>query len=100
MATGLRPIAVEGQRFRWRFDQRLVIIPEGRSGPQLIVEWGWRDWFEPEGAGPEPQILTPRFVAKAVRFALGEGWKPEVNGPPTRLGFQNKKFFVVKEGSA
>jgi hypothetical protein len=35
MAAGHRPIVVEGRRFRWRFDARLVVVPEGRSGPVL-----------------------------------------------------------------
>jgi hypothetical protein len=92
MAEGLRPIAVDGRRFRWRFDERLVIIPAGRSGPQLYVEWGWRDWLEPEGPGPDPQAVTPRFVAGAIRFALANGWQPEVNGPPFSLWFENDAF--------
>ncbi len=68
MAERLRPIAVDGYRFRWRFDGRLVVIPEGRSGPQLYVEWGWRDWLEPEGIGSSPSIVTPQFVADAAWF--------------------------------
>ena len=74
MAEGLRAIAVDGRRFRWRFDQRLVVIPSDRSGPQLRVDWGWRDWLEPEGPASEPWIVTPRFVAEAIRFALSHGW--------------------------
>ena len=75
----------------------VVVIPADRSGPQLRVRWGWRDfWLEPpHGAGPEPQVVTPRFVAAAIRFALAHGWEPDVNGPPFLLDFNNDKFLVA-----
>ena len=92
MAEQLRRITVEGRQFRWRFDRRLVVIPEDRSGPQLHVDWGWRDWLEPEGSGPEPHVVAPRFVAEAIRFALKNGWHPEMNGPSHWLTFQEGCF--------
>jgi hypothetical protein len=94
MATRLRPIVVEGRRYRWRFDERLVVIPEGRSGLQLRVEWSWVDWLEPDGPGPEPRVVTPRFVAAAIRFALGYGWDPDRNGPPLLLSYESDNFQV------
>jgi hypothetical protein len=95
MADELRPITVGGVRFRWRFDGRLVVTPAGRSGPPLYVEWGWRDWLEPEGPGAEPVVVTPRFVAAAVRFATTLGWPSPSGGPPVRLTFQNGTFLAV-----
>ena len=62
MAERLRPIAVDGYRFRWRFDGRLVVIPEG---PQLYVEWGWRDWLEP--------VIHLDFVFSGILAVLGTG---------------------------
>jgi hypothetical protein len=97
MAAGLRPITVEGRRFRWRFDERLVIVPEGRSGPVVFVEWGWHDWLEPEGPGPEPRIVTPRFVAEAIAFALANGWQPEGDGD-TLLKYNRSGFRVWRKG--
>jgi hypothetical protein len=99
MADGLRPITVDGRRFRWRFDGLLVVIPAGRSGPQLRVDWGWRDWVEPQGQGPSPSVVTPRFVAEAIRFALTNGWQPAVSGPPLRLAFEGGSFQMAS-GSA
>lgn len=96
MAAGLRPIVVEGRRFRWRFDERLVVVPRDRSGPALFVEWGWRDGLEPEGPGPEPRIVTPRFVAAAIAFALANGWPPERAGAPLRLEYDGRDFRVSK----
>ncbi len=95
MTQRLRPIVVDGQRFRWRFDGRLVVIPEGRSGPQLRVEWGWGDWLEPEDPGAEPEIVTPRFVADAIRTALDLGWQVEKSGPPLHLDVRGGRFRVV-----
>jgi hypothetical protein len=97
MAKNMRSIIVEDRQFRWRFDERLVVIPANRSGPQLCVDWGWRDWLEPDGPGPEPHVVTPRFVAEAIRFALAQGWQPEANGVPLQLGFKNGRFLVVNE---
>ncbi len=90
MVHGLRPIAVDGYQFRWRFDGRVVVIPEGRSGPQLRVEWGWRDWLEPEGAGASPEVVTPQFVAAAIRFALAHTWTDD--GRNVTLGFEDGCF--------
>ena len=40
MAGGMRRIVVDGRRFRWRFDDVLVVIPADRSGPQLYCRLG------------------------------------------------------------
>lgn len=95
MAERLRRIMVDGQPFRWRFDSVLVVIPARRSGPQLYVDWGWRDWLEPGGSGQEPSVVTPRFVAAAIRFALAQGWQPTVSGSPWRIGFERDSFRVL-----
>jgi hypothetical protein len=91
MAEGLRPITVDGTRYRWRFDGRLVVIPADRGGPQLYVDWGWRDWLEREGPGAEPLWVTPRFVAEAIRFAREHGW-PSSDGRPFRVWYQDGTF--------
>ena len=43
----------------------------------------------------EPRIVTPRFVAAAIHFALAQGWQPEVNGPPRRLAFEDGCFLLL-----
>jgi hypothetical protein len=95
MAEGMRRIVVDGQPFRWRFDDVLVVIPGGRGGPQLYVDWGWRDWLGPDGPGAEPLVVTPRFVAEAVRFAAAHGWPSPTGGSPLRLGFQAGRFTLA-----
>ena len=95
MAEGMRRIVVDGQPFRWRFDDVLVVIPGDRSAPQLYVDWGWRDWLEADGPGAEPLVVTPRFVAEAVRFAVAHGWPSATDGSPLRLGFQAGSFTLA-----
>lgn len=95
MAEGMRRIVVDGQPFRWRFDDVLVVIPGDRSGPQLYVDWGWRDWLEPGGPGAEPLLVGPRFVAEAVRFAVAQGWPSATGGSPLRLGFEAGSFALA-----
>jgi hypothetical protein len=92
MAEGMRPITVDGQAFRWRFDDYVVVIPADKSSPQLIVEWGWKDWLEPGGPGNEPVVVTPKLVAAAIRFAITNGWAPEKSGPPFKLGYVAGSF--------
>jgi hypothetical protein len=92
MAEQLRRIVVDGVPYRWRFDDVLVVVPGDRSGPQLYVDWDWRDCLEPDGPGSEPHVVTPRFVAEAVRFATAQGWPSAVGGPPLRLGFVDGVF--------
>ena len=99
MAEGLRRIVVDGVPYRWRFDGRLVVIPADRSGPQLYVEWGWRDWLEPGGRGAEPYVVTPGFVAEAIRFGVAHGWLAVGGGRPLRLGFQGGRFALAPEGA-
>ena len=92
MGAGFRKIVVQGRVFRWRFEDRLVIIPDGESGPPLYVRWGWRDWVESVGPGNEPLIVTPRFVAAAIRFGLEHGWGPDRDKSPVELGFSGDTF--------
>jgi hypothetical protein len=92
MAAPLRRIVVDGVPYRWRFDDVLVVIPGDRSGPQLYVEWGWKDWLEPEGPGSPPNVVTPRFVAEAIRFAVARGWPSLIEGKPLNLAYRNGVF--------
>lgn len=88
MAEGMRRIVVDGQPFRWRFDGVLVIIPGDRSAPQLYVDWGWRDWLESNAPKNKPLVITPRFVADAIKFATAQGWPATSGGRPLRLRFE------------
>lgn len=94
---GLRQITVRGTCYRWRFNPhngKVVVIPIDRSGPQLNVSWGWQDWLEPEGPGPEPNTVTPAFVADAIQFALDNGWTGERLGTSIVLRYEEGHFQV------
>jgi hypothetical protein len=95
MRAGFRKIIVQGQGFRWRFDGCLVVIPAAQSGPPLYVEWGWRDWLEPEGVGNAPLNVTPRFVASAIRFALRHGWGSQGSKSPVELRYDDGSFRLL-----
>ena len=95
MAKALRRIVVDGVPYRWRFDDVLVVVPGDRSSPQLYVDWGWGDWLEPDGPGAEPLVVSPRFVAEAVRFAVARGWPSATGGRPLRLGLQGGSFTLA-----
>ncbi len=73
--------------------------PASASGPPLYVDWGWRDWLEPDEPAAKPLIVTPRFVAEAVRFALARGWQPVAGGGPLRLGFESGDFSLATDSA-
>ncbi len=94
MAKRLRRIVVDERLYRWRFDDVLVVIPGDRSGPQLYVDWGWREHLEADGPASPPQVVTPRFVAAAIRFAAIHGWPSAEDDGSMRLGFEEGSFIL------
>ena len=39
---GYRGITVANRRFKWRFDERVVVVPDGLSGRQVLeIDFGW-----------------------------------------------------------
>jgi hypothetical protein len=88
---GFRKIIVDGARFHWRFDGALVVVPEGRSSPTLLVEWGPAEWLESATAECEPItaalgfVVTPGFVSEAIRSAFTLGWTPDTNRQSLKL---------------
>jgi hypothetical protein len=97
---GYRAITVGTRRFRWRFDERVIVVPESLSGRQVLeVDFGWFDsWLYANNRAnmpPEftPQIATPAFVASAIAFALGNGWSTDVRGGRFLLKYNRDKGF-------
>lgn len=94
---GLRPITVGGQRFRWRFDGIVLILPDGTTGRRpLHLDFGWTDpylvsWQSlPEN---EPQTVTPAFVAAAIEYALTHGWDTAAHGGRFLLRYNKEVGF-------
>src|SRR5687768_4078103 len=94
-------MSVAGRRFRWRFEGHIVVAPDGLSGRQVLdVDFGWSDpWIHmndrtdhPPAASP--RIVTPAFVAAAIEFALGNGWKTETRGGRFRVTHSAERGFA------
>jgi hypothetical protein len=71
-----RTINVDGRRFHWHFttgreadhrDPQLVAQLAAGGSILVVVEDSW-------------PIVTPSFVAAAIREAFGSGWRPESPG--------------------
>jgi len=73
---------------------------DSRNGQRLLVDWGWVDHLEPEyssSSQADPQIVTPRFVAQAIRYAVESGWMPDSKGRSLKLNYDEGHFAVVDE---
>ena len=97
---GYRSITVANRRFKWRFADRVIVVPEGLSGRQVLeVDFGWFDhWLyanDRAAMPPEfsPKVATPAFVASAIEFALGNGWSTDVRGGRFLLKYTTDKGF-------
>ena len=97
---GYRRIVVADRSFKWRFSDRVVVVPEGLSGRQVLeVDFGWFDtWLhvkDPARAPPpfSPKVASPAFVASAIEFALQNGWNTDVRGGRFKLKYSAEKGF-------
>ena len=84
---GYRRIVVGGRRFKWRFADRIVVVPDGLAGRQVLdMDFGWFDsWLytiapTKTPTAFSPRMVTPAFVASAIKFALQNGWNTDVRG--------------------
>jgi hypothetical protein len=84
---GYRAIVVAGRSFKWRFIERIVVVPDGLAGRQVLeVDFGWFDEWLYRKHDPDtppayfPRVVTPSFVAAAIAFALDHGWGSGVRG--------------------
>ena len=101
-AKGWRNLTLENQQFRWRFIPKsensiLKIQSSSSSGKQAIFtlhEWRdvWITFGQSEILLNEPKVITPKFAAQAVIFALQNGWKPGENGSSVYFEFMDGKF--------
>jgi len=100
---GFRDIVVENTRYSWRMSGLIEIRPpEGRES-RLDIDFGWSDgWLdvnEPRDSQPplhEPRRVTPRFVEKAIRFALKNGWRAGGNSGKMLVEYRLGAFSVVR----
>ncbi|WP_378174094.1 hypothetical protein [Aquimarina sp. SS2-1] len=78
---GLRSITVDGQKFYWKFDGKVMVYSDQIKNGLLIVDFGWYDtWLfvndnDNRPSDFEPKSVTPKFVSESISFALTKGWK-------------------------
>lgn len=77
---GFRKITVDNSIYFWKFDRRIIIVNQSIKNSYLTVDIGWFDeWLyvnDKESKPPEFEIkkVTPKFVAKCIRYALSNQW--------------------------
>lgn len=78
---GLRNIVVDGQKFYWKFNGKIIVNSDQIKNSLLIVDFGWYDaWLfvnDKNNKPPDfsPKSVTPKFVSESISFALAEGWE-------------------------
>ena len=78
---GMRSIIVNGQKFNWKFNEKVIVNSDEFKNSLLIIDFGWYDvWLfvndkKNKPADFEPKSVTPKFVSESISFALAEGWK-------------------------
>jgi hypothetical protein len=98
---GYRGIVVANRRFNWRFAERIVVVPDGLSGRQVLeVDFGWFDeWLHVNDANRppafSPSVATPAFVASAIEFALRNGWSTDIRGGRFLVTYSAEKGFQI-----
>lgn len=91
-----RPIAVDGQDFRWSFFENsgwndLTVQSANGAGGKLVAQFGW----EAQDDSKLPYLpMTPALVAEAIIFGLGNGWNPDINGVLYECKYKNGMFVL------
>lgn len=94
---GMRTITVNGQKFYWKFRDKVIVSSSEFENSILIVDFGWFDvWLyvnDKENRPPdfEPKSVTPKFVSESISFAIAEGWREGKMELRFRNGQYNKK---------
>lgn len=97
---GWRTITVNQRKFIWRLgigvkNTNVVLRGPLSSCRQVIIRLhGWYDiWNWPIGHFDKfpnnPPVITPKFAAQAIDFALKNGWQPNQSGVPIYLDYEN-----------
>jgi hypothetical protein len=94
---GFRTITVGAQTFKWYFNGKVQVIPDGPTGRRpLELDFGWIEpymigWGEcPDN---EPRVVTPSFVAAAITYALNHGWDTTTRGGKFLLHYNKEAGF-------
>lgn len=104
-SKGWRKIVVDGQDFRWRYDDAYdggLLKAQGTEPPgqQLEVEFlGYFSWVTfadiHRGVTRCFDSVTPKLAAETILFALANGWQPNRAAFPMRMTYENQVFSVT-----
>ena len=97
---GFRPITVDDLNYNWRLNQLSGMIEiniADSCNQRLEVDFGWYDVWLYLGCAErppdyEPEAITPRFVERAIRSGLQQGWWPHEKGKAFRIRYRNACF--------
>ncbi|MGI5168336.1 hypothetical protein ACQEU3_28695 [Spirillospora sp. CA-253888] len=102
---GTRLITVDGVGYRWKvrgrptYDQvgfgddlRFVVEAAEEPGALLVVTL---PYTHPSAGWGRAAVVLPSTVAKAVRTALREGWRPELRGPVFSMKLEESDVALV-----
>jgi len=95
--NGARNIVVGAEKYRWIFTagaqgSELRVHHSATSAALTVAMPEWRDPWLTQGVKNEPKTMTPAFVARAIQFAIGEGWQPAQNGLAMRATYEQSRF--------
>ena len=97
-SRGFRKIVVKEQSYKWRFQARIQICPEGLYNNKLEIDFGYYDvWlymndWENRPADYEPKIITPAFVSTCIVEALNLGWNPSLKHGLFKVIYREQTF--------
>ena len=68
---------------------------------KLIVDSNFKNlWLEfPKRVENNPKVITPKYVAEAIKFALEVGWEPSSNKGKFEIKYSDGKFQKVDADS-
>lgn len=96
---GFRAINIENIQFNWCFGGIIDVRPDQHKGNSLTIDFGWFDvWdyiHEIEPPEFEPKVVGPKFVSDSIKFAINNGWNPELSHHSFKLIYRDKKYKVM-----
>ncbi|WP_338767056.1 hypothetical protein WAF17_05050 [Bernardetia sp. ABR2-2B] len=96
---GLRTITVNNNKYYWKFNEKVFIIPNENQNSLLVIDFGWYDIFlfmnDKENRPPKfyPKAITPKFVQESILFALENEWSEGT----MKVEYREGKYSLIEE---
>lgn len=94
LLKGFRKIRMDDSVYFWKFNEKIIVVNQSIKNSYLTVDIGWFDEAlylnDPENRPPAFDIkkVTPKFVAKCIKYALSKGW----NEGKMEIKYHNGEF--------